>query len=144
MFGARLAEPSSKDIIAERVFERSTARGPRPMAVRIARPEEDPQDATIWRCVVEFIGIPRRPKVMRSSHGVDQMQALLIAFELIHHEFEMLRGEGHVVTWLGERDLGLSRLTPKIRDRRTADQTRASRKSVVPRRTSRRGSPTRR
>jgi hypothetical protein len=109
MFGARLAEPSSKDIIAERVFDRSTARGLRPIAVRVSRPEEDPTDPNNWMCVVEFIGLPRRPKVTRSSYGVDQVQALLMAFEVIVREVETLRAAGHVVTWLGEIDLGLPR-----------------------------------
>jgi hypothetical protein len=107
MFGARLAEPSSNDIIAERVFERATARGRRPIAFRIGRPETDRKDPTLWTCAVEFLGMPGRRKVARSTHGVDQVQALLLAFELIEYEVDRLRAAGHVITWLGEADLGL-------------------------------------
>jgi hypothetical protein len=145
MFGARLAEPSSKDIIAERVLERPTPRGTRLMAIRIARPEEDPKDATVWMCTVEFRGLPGRAKVLRSAHGVDQLQALLLAINLIEHEVQALREAGHVVNWMGEPDLGLPgsgmETTPSPRKPR---REKRARMSSAAGQTSRRGSPTRR
>jgi hypothetical protein len=106
LFGARLAAPSDKDVIAERVLERRTSRGSRLMAVRIARPEEDSPDATIWSCRVEFLGYPRRYRLLRHAKGVDQVQALMGAFQIINNELSVLREAGEQLSWLGDSDLG--------------------------------------
>jgi hypothetical protein len=106
MFGARLAAKSDKDVIAERVLLRQTARGPRPLAVRIARPEEDARDPTAWSCRVEFLGMPGRARLLRYSTGVDQVQALLLALALVERELAALRRAGVQLTFMGEPDLG--------------------------------------
>lgn len=101
MFGARLAEATSNDVIAERVLERVTRRGARLITIRIFRPAEDPRDATVWACTVEFEGLPRRAKTTRTAHGVDQLQALLLAITILEQELKTLRASGHVVHWMG-------------------------------------------
>jgi hypothetical protein len=108
MFGARLAARSDKDVIAERVLQRWTPRGARPLAVRIARPEEDARDATTWSCRVEFLGIPGCRRVLRHAFGVDQVQALLLAFELVQIELAALRRAGMQLLWMDQPDLGFA------------------------------------
>jgi hypothetical protein len=140
VFGARLAAPSDKDVIAERVLERKTSRGVRLMAVRISRPEEDERDASIWSCRVEFLGFPRRARLLRYGKGVDQVQALLIALQVVHQELETLRLAGETMTWLGDSDLGFPGFgEPTIRAPRPATSVKAS-----PRRSSTRRGPARR
>ena len=100
------------DIIAERRLDIRRNGGTRPVAVRIARPQRDPLPGGDWMCLVEIDGIPRRQPLVRASYGVDQMQALLLAFQLIRLELRLLRDDGFALTWLDpdDQDLGFPRI----------------------------------
>jgi hypothetical protein len=52
-------------------------------------------------CVIEIDGLPLRRRLVRASHGVDSMQALLLAFQLIRPERALSRDDGLSLTWLG-------------------------------------------
>jgi hypothetical protein len=105
------------------------------MAVRIARPEEDSRDATIWCCRVEFLGFPGRSRLLRHALGVDQVQALLSALQLIESELARLRQAREQMTWLGDSDLGFPRFeqqetpAPRQRSGRTPGQKSLKKRS---------------
>jgi len=69
---------------------------------------------------------------MRASYGVDQMQALLLAFQLMRLELRLLRDDGFALTWLGsdENDLGFP---PIVEDEPNSAEWRQRRTKRVPR-----------
>ena len=86
------AIPRKQPIVAERRLELRKNGRARPVTVRLHRPQRDPLPGGDWMCVVEIQGIPGRRPLMRASYGVDQMQALLLAFELMRLELRLLQG----------------------------------------------------
>jgi hypothetical protein len=99
-------------IIAERRLELRRNGRLRPVTVRLRRPQRDPLPGGDWMCLVEVDGIPGRRPLVRASYGVDQMQALLLAFQLIRLELRLLQDDGFELTWLGpdQADLGFPRI----------------------------------
>jgi uncharacterized protein DUF6968 len=98
----------TRAIIAERRLDLRRNGKSRPITVRIGRPQRDPLPGGDWMCPVEIAGIPRRHSIVRASYGVDEVQALLLAFQLIRLELLLLQDDGLALTWLepdGE-DLG--------------------------------------
>jgi hypothetical protein len=62
-------------------------------------------------CLVEVAGIPGRRPLLRASYGVDQMQALVLAVQLIRLELRLLQDDGFHLTWLGDQeDLGFPQI----------------------------------
>jgi hypothetical protein len=62
-------------------------------------------------CLVEVAGIPGRRPLIRASYGVDEMQALVLAFQLMRLELRLLQDDGFQLTWLGDQDdLGFPRI----------------------------------
>jgi hypothetical protein len=107
-FADRLERSSkaSGPIIAERVFELEGR--PRAVRVRIGKPRRAPKSGDHW-CTFEISGLP---EVMRFKvWGIDSLQALQLAMRAAG---ELLREEGHALTWCGEQELGFPRTLPSF------------------------------
>src|SRR6266446_7886117 len=110
----RRTSPRNQRIVAERRLElqKRTDGRARPVMVRLHRPQRDPLPGDDWMCLVEIHGLPGRRPLMRAAHGVDEMQALLLAFQLMRLELRLLQDDGFALTWLGSggNDLGFPRI----------------------------------
>jgi Domain of unknown function (DUF6968) len=126
------AIPRKQRIVAERRLELRKNGRARPVTVRLHRPQRDPLPGGDWMCVVEIQGIPGRRPLMRAPYGVDQMQALLLAFELMRLELRLLQDDGFALTWLGagENDLGFPRI---VEDEPSSAEWRRRRSKRAPR-----------
>jgi hypothetical protein len=105
-FAERL-EPSNKasgPIVAERLFELNGQ--PRSVRVRIRKPRRDPKTGNHW-CTFEVSGLAKA--MAFKVWGIDSLQALQLA---VRAAGELLREEGHDITWCGEHDLGFPRMYP--------------------------------
>lgn len=79
----------------------------RTVTVSLGFPERDPQ-GTDWMCSFDITGLDEA--VSDAGHGVDAMQALLMAFEGIR---VTLDATGLTLSWLGgERETGFPQLVP--------------------------------
>src|SRR5262245_9170399 len=68
------------DVIAERMLEYSDGQTPRPVTVRIYRPEI--RDGR-WHCAAELAGVP---EVHLDAYGADSAQALMQALDAVGDE----------------------------------------------------------
>jgi hypothetical protein len=98
-----------KGIVAERRLELRRNGRRNSVTVRLRRPQRDLLPGGDWICVVEVDGIPGRRRLVRASYGVDAVQALLLAFQLMRLELRLLKDDGFALTWLGADDLGFPR-----------------------------------
>ena len=97
----------ARDVIAQRTF---TVDG-RDLNCRLFRPEEDNGS---FFCQFE-IDWPQH-KSSRRAGGVDEVQAILLAMQMVHGELLAVReNDGRRVTWLNDRSLGLP-IAESIRD----------------------------
>lgn len=96
--------PRKAAIVAERRLELRRNGRLRPVTVRLRRPQRDPLPGGDWMCLVEVAGIPGRRPLLRASYGVDEMQALVLAVQLIRLELRLLQDDGFQLTWLGDQD----------------------------------------
>lgn len=96
--------PGKAPIVAERRLELRRNGRVRSVTVRLRRPQRDPLPGGDWMCLVEVAGIPGRRPLLRASYGVDQMQALILAVQLIRLELRLLQDDGFHLTWLGDPD----------------------------------------
>jgi hypothetical protein len=98
----------ARAVIAERRLHLQRNGESQSVTVRIGRPQRDPLPGGDWMCPVEIAGIPRWHPIVRASYGVDEMQALLLAFQLIRLELRLLQDDGFELTWLepNAEDLG--------------------------------------
>ncbi|QRN95644.1 hypothetical protein JRI60_42420 [Archangium violaceum] len=107
-FAQRL-EPSNKasgPIIAERVFELNGR--PRSVRVRIRKPRRDPKTGNHW-CTFQVSGLAKAMGF--KVWGIDSLQALQLA---VRAAGELLREEGHDITWCGDQDLGFPKTYPSF------------------------------
>ena len=107
-FAARLERSSraSGPIIAERVFEPGGRQ--RAVRVRIRKPRRDPRTGDHW-CTFDVSGLAKTRGF--KVWGVDSLQALQLA---IRAAGELLREEGHELTWCGDQDLGFPKVYPSF------------------------------
>lgn len=74
------------------------------VVVSIGTPEPDPVPGGDFRVLVEISGFPQPYR--KHFHGVDPIQALLLALWTVPDIVGSLAGQGARVTWLGSEDLG--------------------------------------
>ena len=101
----------NRQVIAERQLQLQGGRGDRSVTVRFMRPELEAKPGGVWICVYEISGLPRRRRLLRSSAGVDDLQALLLALQAARQDLRVLRTEGLRLTWEGQDDMGFPTLT---------------------------------
>ena len=88
-------------IIAERKLNRTDGNGKRKtVTVRIGQPIADGKDHYYVPWQITGLGEPRK---IRKMHGVDSMQALVLAFEAVHLYLSMLKN----IRWFDFEDLNL-------------------------------------
>lgn len=97
------------NIIAERVLNAKKGSRSYVATIRIGQPVKS-ADAPDYRCPYQIAGIG--DDVIRSASGVDSMQALWLAIQLLPVELRF-RYKEFSFTWLGHRDLGFRRLKIK-------------------------------
>lgn len=107
-FADRLERSSkaSGPIIAERVFELDGRQ--RAVRVRLRKPRRDSRTGDHW-CTFEVSGLARAMRF--KVWGIDSLQALQLAMRAAG---ELLREQGHSLTWCGDQDLGFPRTLPSF------------------------------
>jgi hypothetical protein len=120
-------------VVAERRLELHRNRRSRPVTVRLRRPQRDPLPGGDWMCLVEIAGIPGRRPLLRASYGVDEMQALVLAFQLVRLELRLLQDDGFQLEWLGgQDDLGFPRIAEREPTSREWRRRRVKRAPRIP------------
>lgn len=101
------SEVSELDVVAERVYDGVQLDAA--VRLRICRPEPDPTPDGDWRCRLLIEGLER--PVDRWAYGIDAVQALGLALEMARSHLQPSPERPALVTWLGQLDLGLPRLS---------------------------------
>jgi uncharacterized protein DUF6968 len=109
--GSRMAEQFA-DVIAERILE---ARRPGSEAVtevraRIGRPLRHPDPEGDWICPVQILGLG--DEEVRQVYGIDAVQAITLALQMIEIDLGAAMREGVELRWLDSSEFGLPPLHP--------------------------------
>lgn len=135
------SKKASGPIVAARVFELSGR--PRAVRVRFRKPRRDSKTGNHW-CTFEISGLEETMGF--NVWGIDSLQALQLAMRAAG---ELLREQGHGLTWCGDQDLGFPRTYPsflsasahsrieRLIDRELAKEERVPRKKRPATRTTR-------
>jgi hypothetical protein len=95
------------DIIAERELQLTTEVATQTILIQVGRPQRDPEPGGDWICpfVISDLGVEE----LHWAAGVDSMQALLLAIQMIDIQ---LRNSGSLeeLSWFGGADLGIPNL----------------------------------
>lgn len=94
------------EIIAERLLELQDESGiEHEVIVRIGKPIPDPNPGGDWCCPFQIMGL--NDDQTRAVFGVDQVQALLLSFEMIRTQLNYYQtNQKYELTWLGQNNLG--------------------------------------
>jgi hypothetical protein len=75
------------------------------VVVRIGRPIRSPDPELDWLCPLQIIGL--QDEMVRAAFGIDAVQALILAMQMIHIELQARqRLTGQTLQWLEQSDLG--------------------------------------
>lgn len=93
------------EVIAERRLEWAGGGPEDGVVVRIGRPVPDPEPGSDWLCPVQIVGM--HGDAVRAAHGVDAVQALVLALWMIDVDLRALQKDaGRALLWLEQDDLG--------------------------------------
>ena len=112
-------------VIAERTFESGSPA--KQVELRIGAPRPRPEGD--WYCPFQIVGLDEG--TVKEAYGVDPLQALLLCVEMVKVHIEEL-DQRHELCWLGQRDLGLSRLEVPPALSPAAALARAPRAKIIP------------
>jgi hypothetical protein len=68
-------------------------------SIEITMPKHDKKSKD-WSCNVRIIGVSK--EIDRSVYGVDSLQCLTLAFEMVHVQMKFLQRSGYKFSWLGK------------------------------------------
>jgi hypothetical protein len=100
----------NEDIVARRTLELNSKEGEKKaytkIKIEIRKPEPDPEDIWhCWRCPFRIIGYG--DEKIHYVYGVDSIQALYFALQMVGMYFWPSQQDGVDITWNGDPDLGL-------------------------------------
>ena len=102
-----------KNIIVERQFELRDAEGRlQEIHLRIGKPFEisESSHSLMWRCPFQITGLGLER--VKEAPGIDSVDSLLMALKIAEAWLiTSVRDHAEKLTWLGEKDLGLSTLS---------------------------------
>lgn len=94
-----------EEIVAERCIEVTDASGAsREARIQISKPVEDRRSGGDYLCPFRIVGLG--DGAVRRAYGVDSVQAMMLAFQMIGAELALYRETGITLSWLSDEDLG--------------------------------------
>ena len=98
-------EISLGEVVAERRLDWTGDAEWEGVVVRIGKPVRNPDPEGDWVCPIEIIGLG--DDTVRAAFGVDAVQALMLALQMIHIDLQAgQRRTGRTLQWLEQSDLG--------------------------------------
>jgi hypothetical protein len=94
------------EVIAERELDLvANGKPSATVVVRIGKPIRSPDPNLDWLCPLQIVGL--EDEMVRAAFGVDAVQALILAMQMIHIELQARqRLTGQTLQWLEQSDLG--------------------------------------